>query len=217
VHGRPVIGLQPSHGSVGEALSTGQLRSSVPVALAGVSVFMPKSLAWSAVQHDDSRVSRCLGMQGYKGIGDTGGVSFGRRLREYRDHRRWSLADLCKATHYSRSYLSNIENGRKAPTDDLARLCDEALRAKGELIAAAREDLAAKLDRTPWQTAELVQRMQASDTTSQTLETLQSTIDELPQSSNCAASTATATPWTCAGRLTSGSSTSAGCYGDRSA
>ncbi|MEV4261929.1 helix-turn-helix transcriptional regulator [Kribbella sp. NPDC049584] len=106
-------------------------------------------------------------------------MSFGSRLREYRDHRGWSLADLCKATNYSRSYLSNIENGRKAPTDDLARLCDEALRAKGELIAAAREDVAAKLDRTPWQTAELVQRIQASDTTAQTLETLQSTIEEL--------------------------------------
>jgi transcriptional regulator with XRE-family HTH domain len=65
-------------------------------------------------------------------------VSFGRRLQEYRDHRGWSLADLSRATHYSRSYLSNIENGRKAPTDDLARLCDEALRANGELISAAR-------------------------------------------------------------------------------
>ncbi len=118
-------------------------------------------------------------MQGYSGIGDTGRVSFGRRLQEYRDHRGWSLADLGRATHYSRSYLSNIENGRKAPTDDLARLCDEALRAKGELIASAREDVAAKLDRTPWQTAELVQRMQSSDTTSQTLETLHSTIEEL--------------------------------------
>jgi transcriptional regulator with XRE-family HTH domain len=118
-------------------------------------------------------------MQEYKSMGKTGGVSFGNRLREYRDHRGWSLGDLARATHYSRSYLSNIENGRKTPTDDLARLCDEALRAKGELISAAREDVAAKLDRTPWQTAELVQRMQATDTTAQTLEALQSTIEEL--------------------------------------
>lgn len=118
-------------------------------------------------------------MHRYRAVSDTGRVSFGRRLQEYRDHRGWSLADLARATHYSRSHLSNIENGRKAPTDDLARLCDEALRAKGELISAAREDVAAKLDRVPWQTAELVQRMQASDTTTQTLETLQSTIEEL--------------------------------------
>jgi transcriptional regulator with XRE-family HTH domain len=118
-------------------------------------------------------------MQGYNGIGETGRVSFGRRLQEYRDHRGWSLADLAKATHFSRSYLSNIENGRKQPTDDLARRCDEALRASGELIAAARDDVTARLDRMPWQTAELVQRMQASDTSTQTLDALHSTIEEL--------------------------------------
>src|SRR4051794_39267570 len=33
---------------------------------------------------------------------------------------------------YSRGHLSNIDNDRKAPTADLARLCDEALRARGE-------------------------------------------------------------------------------------
>ncbi len=118
-------------------------------------------------------------MQGYKPVGDTGKVTFGDRLREYREHRGWSLADLNKATHYRRSYLSNLENGRKAPTEDLARVCDEALRAKGELIAAARGDNVSKLDQTPWQTAELVQRMQASDTTAGTLESLQSTVEEL--------------------------------------
>ncbi|TDD45555.1 XRE family transcriptional regulator [Kribbella antibiotica] len=106
-------------------------------------------------------------------------MTFGDRLREYREFRGWSLADLNKATHYSRSYLSNLENGRKAPTDDVARACDAALRAKGELIAAARGDKVSKLDRTPWQTAELIQRMQASDTTASTLESLQATVEEM--------------------------------------
>jgi transcriptional regulator with XRE-family HTH domain len=64
-------------------------------------------------------------------------MSFGSHLREYREHRGWSLADLSNATHYSRGHLSNIENDRKVPTADLARLCDEALRARGELIAEA--------------------------------------------------------------------------------
>ncbi|WP_041289280.1 helix-turn-helix domain-containing protein [Kribbella flavida] len=106
-------------------------------------------------------------------------VSFGQRLREYRGHRGWSLAELARATHYSRGYLSNVENGRKGPTEELARLCDEALRAKGELLAAARGDAVSRLDRTPWQTAELVQRMQASDTTARTIESLQATIEKL--------------------------------------
>jgi transcriptional regulator with XRE-family HTH domain len=106
-------------------------------------------------------------------------VTFGDCLREYREHRGWSLADLSGATHYSRSYLSNLENGRKVPTEDLARSCDEALRAKGELIAAARGDAVSKLDQTPWQTAELVQRMQASDTSAGTLESLHTTVEEL--------------------------------------
>jgi len=112
-------------------------------------------------------------------MGDTGQVTFGDRLREYRQHRGWSLADLSKATHYHRSYLSNLENGRKLPNEDLARVCDEVLRAKGELIAAARGDTVSKLDQTPWQTAELIQRMQTSDMTAGTLESLHSTVEEL--------------------------------------
>jgi transcriptional regulator with XRE-family HTH domain len=106
-------------------------------------------------------------------------MAFGRLLREYREHRGWSLGDLSRATHFSRGYLSNIENGRKPATEALARLCDEALRANGVLIAAAGDELVAKLDRTPWQTAELVQRLQASDATPATLERLQATLVEL--------------------------------------
>ncbi|WP_460652016.1 helix-turn-helix domain-containing protein [Kribbella endophytica] len=106
-------------------------------------------------------------------------MSFGSRLKEYREHRGWSLADLARATHYSRGYLSNVENGRKAANEDLARVCDEALRAKGELIAAAKADTVGRLDEIPWQTAELVQRLQASDATSQTLESLRATVEEL--------------------------------------
>ncbi|WP_242000466.1 helix-turn-helix domain-containing protein [Kribbella rubisoli] len=116
---------------------------------------------------------------GKQTVGNTWGVTFGSRLREYRGHRGWSLGDLSRATNYSRSYLSNIENGRKTATDDLASACDRALKATGELIAAARQDVAARLNDTPWQTAELVQKMQVSDTTSATLEQLHATVEEL--------------------------------------
>ncbi|MFI7060326.1 helix-turn-helix domain-containing protein [Kribbella sp. NPDC050124] len=106
-------------------------------------------------------------------------MTFGDRVREYRDHRGWSLGDLARATHYSRGHLSNVENGRKAPTEELVRACDRALRAKGELIGAFETEAVARLDMTPWETAELVQRMQASDTTARTLETLHATVEEL--------------------------------------
>lgn len=168
----PDLGWRPSQTSV-PAHSTPS--SSRPVRVP----FMGFSLATTAREITSSRVSLVLRMQGYKPIGDTCNVTFGDRLREYRQHRGWSLADLSKATHYHRSYLSNLENGRKVPNEDLARLCDEALRAKGELIAAARGDTVSKLDQTPWQTAELIQRMQASDTTTGTLESLHSTVEEL--------------------------------------
>ncbi|QNE22094.1 helix-turn-helix transcriptional regulator [Kribbella qitaiheensis] len=106
-------------------------------------------------------------------------MAFGSLLREYREHRGWSLGELSRVTHFSRGYLSNVENGRKPATETLARLCDEALRANGALIAASGDELVAKLDRTPWQTAELVQRLQASDATPATLERLHATLVEL--------------------------------------
>ncbi|WP_405070384.1 helix-turn-helix domain-containing protein [Kribbella sp. NBC_01510] len=106
-------------------------------------------------------------------------MTFGDRLREFREHHGWSLGDLSMATHFSRGHLSNVENDRKAPTDALISACDRALRAKGELIAAARNAALLKLDEVPWQTAELVQRMQASDTTPHTLEILRSTVEDL--------------------------------------
>lgn len=106
-------------------------------------------------------------------------MTFGDRMREYRDHRGWSLGDLARATHYSRGHLSNVENSRKTPTEELVRACDRALRAKGELIGAFEAEAVARLDLKPWETAELVQRMQVSDTTSRTLETLHATVEEL--------------------------------------
>ena len=46
-------------------------------------------------------------------------MQFGAALRQYREHRGWSLADLARVTHYSRGYLSNLENGRKRATSSL--------------------------------------------------------------------------------------------------
>ncbi|MGW7097857.1 nSTAND1 domain-containing NTPase [Streptomyces sp. NPDC054838] len=59
---------------------------------------------------------------------------FAAELRRLRRRRNVSLSDLARSIHYSKGYLSKIENGRKPPTPDVARRCDEALDAGGELV-----------------------------------------------------------------------------------
>ncbi|MEV6687109.1 helix-turn-helix domain-containing protein [Streptomyces sp. NPDC051130] len=59
---------------------------------------------------------------------------FAAELRRLRRRRNVSLSDLARSIHYSKGYLSKIENGRKPPTPDVARRCDEALDAGGELL-----------------------------------------------------------------------------------
>ncbi|WP_078628247.1 WD40 repeat domain-containing protein [Streptomyces sp. NRRL F-2664] len=64
---------------------------------------------------------------------------FPARLRRLRLQRGLSLADLARETHYSKGYLSKIETGSKRVTVDVARRCDDVLRAGGELLRLARE------------------------------------------------------------------------------
>ncbi|MFD8551000.1 helix-turn-helix domain-containing protein [Streptomyces fradiae] len=63
-----------------------------------------------------------------------GAETFPAHLRRLRRERGLSLADLARRTHYSKGYLSKIETGAKRPTADVARLCDEVLRARGGLL-----------------------------------------------------------------------------------
>lgn len=60
--------------------------------------------------------------------------SFPAQLRRLRQERGLSLTDLARQTHYSKGYLSKIETGTKRATVDVARLCDQVLRAEGELL-----------------------------------------------------------------------------------
>ncbi|MET9731121.1 helix-turn-helix domain-containing protein [Streptomyces sp. NPDC006458] len=61
-------------------------------------------------------------------------ASFPAQLRRLRRERGLSLADLARHTHYSKGYLSKIETGAKPATVDVARRCDQILRARGELL-----------------------------------------------------------------------------------
>lgn len=58
---------------------------------------------------------------------------FGAVMRRLRRERGVSLSGLAEATNYSKSHLSNIENGRKRPNRELAESVDAALCADGEL------------------------------------------------------------------------------------
>jgi len=60
---------------------------------------------------------------------------FGAELRRRRLALGISLGELSRRLHYSKSYLSKIENGLKEPSVDLARRCDAIVEAGGELAA----------------------------------------------------------------------------------
>ncbi len=65
--------------------------------------------------------------------------SFPAQLRRLRRERGLSLTDLARRTHYSKGYLSKIETGTKRATVDVARLCDQVLRAEGELLRLVQQ------------------------------------------------------------------------------
>jgi transcriptional regulator with XRE-family HTH domain len=64
--------------------------------------------------------------------------SFGELLRECRVGAGLSMGELARRIHYSKGYLSKLENGLKPPHEAVARLCDSVLNAGGALVAAVR-------------------------------------------------------------------------------
>src|SRR5215468_3158663 len=62
-------------------------------------------------------------------------MDFGDELRRRREASGQTLGQFAHRLHYSTGYLSKIENGRKPPSEDVARRCDAALGANGELLA----------------------------------------------------------------------------------
>ncbi|MEU0551125.1 helix-turn-helix transcriptional regulator [Micromonospora sp. NPDC005979] len=58
-------------------------------------------------------------------------------MRELRQARGISLRDLAKLTFHGKSYLHELETGRKAPTAHVAQRVDDALNADGDLVALA--------------------------------------------------------------------------------
>jgi len=66
--------------------------------------------------------------------GDVGDASdFGLQLRRYRESAKLSLAEFAQVMHYSPSYLSRIETGKRHASEEIAWECDRVLGAAGAL------------------------------------------------------------------------------------
>ena len=106
-------------------------------------------------------------------------TAFGEMLRQLRGERGISLSALALSIHYDKAYVSRIERGIQPPSEEVARLCDATLDARGDLVAAAHLDIAARRDARPWQTTDLLRRLQASDAAPCTLQALEATVSRL--------------------------------------
>jgi transcriptional regulator with XRE-family HTH domain len=71
-------------------------------------------------------------------LADLAACGFAETLRALREDRRWTVTTLAAEMNYSRPYVSKIESGTDpVPRSPMfARRADEALRARGRLVAA---------------------------------------------------------------------------------
>jgi transcriptional regulator with XRE-family HTH domain len=67
-------------------------------------------------------------------------MPFGEELRRRRIAADLTLAQLARLVFYSTGQLSKVERGIKAASRDLARLCDAALAADGQLVALVSDE-----------------------------------------------------------------------------
>jgi transcriptional regulator with XRE-family HTH domain len=108
--------------------------------------------------------------------------SFGQRLREFRTRGGLSLRDLADAG-ISKSYVSELETGRKRATPEIAAALDRALCAGGSLVALV--DVSEPHSNRPipaddeQHAIELARRVAASDVGEETLRRLESAFDDL--------------------------------------
>ncbi|WP_414640023.1 helix-turn-helix domain-containing protein, partial [Amycolatopsis sp.] len=52
-----------------------------------------------------------------------------------------SLTGLAASVHFTKGYLSKVENGKVRVNRDLAKACDQALGAGGELLALVSDSV----------------------------------------------------------------------------
>jgi transcriptional regulator with XRE-family HTH domain len=106
--------------------------------------------------------------------------SFADRLRHLRTSARMSIRDLAERAYVAKSTISELENGRKQPTVETARALDRALHAGGKLTGLIVEIELPQVEREqPWETADLLERLRASDVSTGVAEALHVTAYEL--------------------------------------
>jgi tetratricopeptide (TPR) repeat protein len=104
---------------------------------------------------------------------------FAAELRRLRHARGLSLRDLAARAHYGKSYLHELETGRKRPPPPVARDLDDVLAAGGRLAAAAQGNAAGVDDGSEIEALELARRVVASDVSAETLDRLERATDSL--------------------------------------
>jgi len=67
-------------------------------------------------------------------------VVFGLKLKQYRQKKNWSLQDLATKTGLSKSYLNEIENGKKYPKHDKIIQLSEALQCTFDDLVSTKLD-----------------------------------------------------------------------------
>lgn len=105
---------------------------------------------------------------------------FTETLRRLRAERQLSLRDLARVSHFSKSYIHDLETGRKQPTPDVAAHLEEALQADGQLAAMVTTgDPLLTIDKDGLNAIELARRVAATDISAETLDRLEQAVDNL--------------------------------------
>ncbi|XVU21425.1 helix-turn-helix domain-containing protein [Actinoplanes sp. CA-054009] len=103
---------------------------------------------------------------------------FADELRRLRAERGLSYRALAALAHHGKSYVEDLEKGRKPPSAAVAVRLDDALKAGGRLAATLRapaeDDVEAELE-----ALELARRVTASDVSSETLDRLERAADTM--------------------------------------
>ncbi|MEV0719587.1 helix-turn-helix domain-containing protein [Asanoa sp. NPDC050611] len=107
--------------------------------------------------------------------------AFAELLRRLRVERGLSLRALGAATHRAKSHLHDLETGRKTPTAEVAEHLDRALGAGGRLAELGPAPTPSIVDPTDDEEAavELLQRVEASDVSAETLDRIETAVDRL--------------------------------------